>query len=211
MKHFVIRAAGALTFALCAAATAPSSASAQQDQSVVILAPATLPRPMSLVVNGQRLPVTTMQVRSGVRGTGTAADFYVSVDDLSSALGGTATTRPLQLQGNTVVALPITVRPSGAAVDSLDNFRPRTPGAAVDSLDNFRPGGVTSTAPRLPITVRQAGTLSTNVVMIDGKAYVPLSDLATALGGTPTIGSTQIDISAGASCATCVLSGGRSP
>lgn len=166
--------------------------------------PATITRPMSLLVNGQPLPVTSMEVRSTMQGTGTASDYFVAVEDLSSALGSVASTPRLQLRGNVLVALPITRRPSSgpASADSLDAY--------VDSLDNFRPGGVQPGVP-LPITVRQGGTLSPNVAMINGKAYVPVFDLVAALGGTSTIGPGQIDISATGSCTTCILSPSRSP
>jgi hypothetical protein len=207
-----VRANGVLTSMQALVGTARNQATTAATRGVVSAGPGTqvvrgttvtaqgrqraLPVGWSVRVNGQPLTTTTVLASTTRQGQGTASDYFVSVDDLSRALGGTATAPTLRLHGNTLVSLPITVRPTGSG--------------AVDSLDNFRPGGTTSGTTQLPITVRTGGVISSNVQIIDGKAYIPISDVASALGGTTRLDNGQIDITTGA-CATCALAPTRSP
>ncbi len=199
---------------------ARNPAYAQTARQPLQMTPSTqraVPVGWTLAVNGQPLSTTSMLALPTRQGQGTAGDYFVAVDDLNRALGGTSTTQAIRIQGNTLVSLPITVRPIGSGVissDSLDNFRPRpvTSGttASVDSLDNFRPTGVVGGTTQLPITVKTGGVISTNVQLIDGKAYIPVSDLTKALGGIARLDNGQIDITA-QQCATCMLAPTRSP
>lgn len=59
------------------------------------------------------------------------------------------------------------------------------------------------------ILVRNSGVISSRVISIDGQQYLPLADLATALGSTvqaqkTVLGTSYYSISAVA-CSTCVL------
>ena len=87
-------------------------------------------------------------------------NLFVSVKDFATAAGGGATLGPsFQLRGTRLVA----VAPGEPTFDQVGKGK-----------EKWQPNALFS--------VRKAGEISSHIVMNDGKAFIPLADLARAFG-----------------------------
>ena len=116
--------------------------------------------------------------------------WAVPLDEFSRAFGGGVTLEPnFQLQGNKLISvssggdrLAKKVEPSAQKVE---------PSASQNTIGGSVAPGVKISAGEKPfiggaLHVRKAGIVSNNVFMFNGKAFVPLADIARAFGGTFT-------------------------
>jgi len=113
--------------------------------------------------------------------------WAISLEDFAKAAGGTLTLEPnFQLQGNRLLA----VVPGVQSAEKQRSAASVVPGVAQQKaqgaiiLQNKDRGGII--LQNTAFHVRKAGIVSSNVFMFNGKAYVPLADVAKAFGGTFT-------------------------
>jgi hypothetical protein len=139
--------------------------------SLVALAFAFLPA-FTLIEN-QPVSQVTLNGKAFARGVvvqgGTVA---VSLEDFARAAGAPITLEPVfELQGNHLIA-----RGTAAGSAYKEQQKITVAGAAAAKVADYK------TAPGQIIVVRKAGVISNNVMMINGKAYIPLTDVIRAFG-----------------------------
>ena len=164
--------------------------------------PAPAPTRLTWSVRVNNQPLSTSEVRSlAAPGQGSPRDYLILVDELAAAMASTVPNAQLQIRGQTLTSVfgvgpPPPASGTGASA-------PLT-GSAVDSLDNIVVPRSQVSISIAPLTLQAAGVLSQSVRVINGRAYVPLSDVTAALGGTVGIRTGQIDISGPSSCSSCL-------
>ncbi len=108
--------------------------------------------------------------------------LYISTEDFAKAAGGTLTLEPnFKLQGNTLTALV-------SSYSSQHKHKTVEPSAALNTIGGVQEkqseykdrGGII--LQRGLFQVRKAGQISNHVIMNNGKAFVPLADVAKAFG-----------------------------
>jgi hypothetical protein len=177
----------------------PAAGSASQPATGTTPAPTRLT--WSVRVNNQ--PLQTTEVQSlAAPGQGSPRDYLILVDELAAAMASTMPDAQLQIRGQTLTSVfGVGPRPPASGTGAS---APLT-GSAVDSLDNFVFLRSQVSISIAPLTLQAAGVLSRSVTVINGRAYVPLSDVTTALGGTAAIGAGQVDISGASTCSSCLV------
>ena len=155
----------------------------------------------SVRVNNQPLPTTEVQALRGA-GQGSPRDYLILLDELAAAIASAVPNAQLQLRGQTLTSVfGVGPRPPASGTGAS----PILTGTAVDSLDNTVLSRSQVSIALAPLTLQSAGVLSRSVLVINGRAYVPLSDVTAALGGSVAIGSSAVDISGSATCTTCMV------
>ena len=133
--------------------------------------------------------------------------WAISLEDFAKAAGGTLTLEPnFQLQGSRLLAVAPGVQVQGktkieasSPMNTIGGVAGNNPAAqqkaqgAIILQDKNQGGIILQNKDRGGIIlqntafhVRKAGEISHNVFMFNGKAYVPLADVAKAFGGTFT-------------------------
>ena len=103
--------------------------------------------------------------------------WAVPLDEFAKAFGGGITLEPnFQLQGNKLVSISSGGDKTAKKVVEASTT-PNTIGGSSATIKLGNPG---------TLHVRKAGIVSNNVFGFEGKAYVPLADIARAFGGTFT-------------------------
>lgn len=117
-----------------------------------------------LMING-RLLGNMVVIQGGIWG--------VPLEDVSRALGASVSLEPIvQLQGKV-----LTVREAAISANVKANQGSLVP--AVQKVDTV---AKIKTAPGQFLRVQKSGPISSNIVTLNGKAYVPVADLVHALG-----------------------------
>jgi hypothetical protein len=138
--------------------------------------------PHTLFVNGKR--IGDVRVIRGI--------IAVSVADVAKAAGSSMTLEPqFALQGKSFTARP-KIRFTTTTKDKVEAYKTAPPAAGgsgnTSMQDIHFAHSVDKSSPLLSqaFQINKEGPISTHVLMDGGAAFIPLSDLARALGGTFT-------------------------
>ncbi|HJT16702.1 MAG TPA: hypothetical protein VJ853_04915 [Thermoanaerobaculia bacterium] len=120
-------------------------------------------------------PVSQVTINGKAFGRGVVLQggiIAVSLEDFARAAGAPITLEPVfQLQGNRLIA-----RGMSAGGEYKEQQKITVASAAAAKIERYK------AAPGQIIAVRKAGVISNNVMMVNGKAYIPLSDIVRAFG-----------------------------
>lgn len=120
--------------------------------------------------------------------------WTISVEDFARLGGSNLTLEPnFKLQGNQLIGL---LMPAGESTDdkhkgAYGKFEAPTAANKVHdaSVGKINQGAIHSSSKGFlnsRFHIQRAGVISNNVIMLNGKAYIPLADVARAFGGTFT-------------------------
>jgi hypothetical protein len=104
--------------------------------------------------------------------------WAIPLEDFAKAFGGGITLEPnFQLQGNKLISISSGGDKTAKKVAPAPSSTPNTIGGSAATIKLTNPGA---------LHVRKAGVVSNNVFTANGQKWVPLADVARALGGTFT-------------------------
>ncbi len=113
-------------------------------------------------------------------------NLYISLQDFAKAAGGTLTLDPnFQLQGNT-----LTAKVKVQDIHFTHTVNKASPMLAQKDPSGQNPGGII--LQNQLFQVRKAGEISSHVIMKDGKAFIPLADVAKAFGNASWTAPAQL-------------------
>jgi hypothetical protein len=137
---------------------------------LILLTAPTAVEHSQLTINGNRL---------GNIVVGEGGVWLVALEDVSRAFGSSVSLEPaLQLQGNRLM-----VREAALEYMKIKE------GTLVPAVNKSETTMKIKAAPGQFLKVQKAGAISSHVVMLNGKAYVPVRDLVRAFGDSSVQGS----------------------
>ena len=131
--------------------------------ALILLAAPTAVEKAPLTING-RLLGNMVVVQGGMWG--------IALEDVSRALGASVSLEPVvQLQGKV-----LTVREAASQANKVNQ------GSLVPAVQKIDTAAKIKLAPGQFLKVQKTGAISSNIVSLNGKAYVPVADLVRAFG-----------------------------